>query len=78
MNNKRFTYKKQKTPFWHLWVSCLEAGMVTNPNINPYLYSKSSIRVLQIQMDLLTIIKVIAGKPLCLQTDEKDNDRYIT
>jgi hypothetical protein len=45
---------------------------------NPNLYSVSMIAMLKFQQDKSTRTKVIAQKPLCLQTEDNDDDRTTT
>ena len=65
MINKCSTYKKTH-PFWHLvW----KHEGLQFPKNNSKVYSVLRIIVLQIQKNLSSRTKVIAGKPLHLQTD---------
>ena len=56
----------------HFLEPCWESCMIRIPQNNSNLYSVERIIVLNYQKDRPTKTKVIARKPLCLQTNVKD------
>jgi hypothetical protein len=85
MNNKCYTLRNRKTPFFA--PSCLKTSRPTTPQIYPnhYFFCAKEHCVLEFSKDHSIRTKNIAQKLFCLQTDEdnydgshKQDDRRIT